>query len=242
MVVRGMKKNIRLTVLLGLLVVSGVGRLIWEFPRQPEYHGWWESQILKFEASDEMNPPPEDAILLVGSSSVGQWETAKQDLGPFTVFRRGFGGSCLSDVIHYANRIILPYRPSVVLVYAGDNDVAAQKTNDEIVEDFKALVETIQEELPDTRVGFLSIKPSLARWKLRKKIRNVNGAILSYARTTPSVDYIDISKPMLNEKGLPRNEIFNPDGLHLNRKGYQLWSVAVKSYLHRVQPLQATSL
>ncbi|MDA1275464.1 MAG: SGNH/GDSL hydrolase family protein [Verrucomicrobia bacterium] len=234
------QKRARLYGLLCLLVTVAIVRIIWERPSSQKYHGWWESQIREFEERDKTNSPPKGAVLIVGSSSIRLWNIAKADLGPHPVFKRGFGGSCISDVIHYAERIILKYEPSVVVVYAGDNDVAALKTNEQILKDFKALVKMIHEALPETRIGFLSIKPSLARWKLRIKMKRVNAAVQAFAQATPYVDYIDIFKPMLNEKGRPKIELFMPDGLHMNPNGYKIWSNSIKTYLGRLD-LQTAS-
>lgn len=228
------QERARLIGLLGVLFVVSAIRIVWELPRPQEYHGRWESQIRAFEARDIMKPPPETEVLLVGSSSIGMWDTAKRDLKPYTVLKRGFGGSCISDLARYADRIILPYEPRVVLVYAGDNDVAALKTKEQILEDFRSLVKIVRDALPDTRIGFVSVKPSVARWELREKIKRVNSAIKAYAEATLRVDYIDIFKPMLNPKGKPKNELFLEDGLHMNRKGYGLWSKAINKYLGRL--------
>ena len=231
MVVYWPREHARFYALLGFLAIVSIIRFIQEQPPPQEYQGFWEPQIRKFEVRDMTNMPPKGAVLLVGSSSIRLWNTRKQDVSPHVVVKRGFGGSFISDVAHFADRIVLPYEPKVVILYAGDNDVAAFKSNEKILKDFQNLVGIIHDARPETRIAFLSIKPSLVRWKFREKIKRVNSAIRNYSKATARVDYIDIFKPMLNPKGKPNHELFMQDGLHMNAKGYEIWTRAIKDYL-----------
>ncbi len=191
----------------------------------------WEGEIRKFERADSIQAPPQGANLFVGSSSIRLWETLQQDFPDQMVINRGFGGSELSDALHFADRIILPYRPRSVIVYAGDNDLAHGKKPEEILSDYKQLVRLIHEKLPGTRIGYISVKPSLARWNLVDEIRKTNKLIKRYSSHDHLLWYIDIFTPMLGKDGAPRKELFGPDGLHLNKKGYALWKNVVKPYL-----------
>src|SRR5262249_51220098 len=114
-------------------------------------------------AADKTNPPPQNAILFIGSSSVRLWKTLERDFAGYKVFNRGFGGSHLADSVAFVNRIVLPFKPKLVLIYAGDNDIATGKSPEEVFDDFKRFVQKIQAQLPETRVGFISVKPSPAR-------------------------------------------------------------------------------
>jgi lysophospholipase L1-like esterase len=191
----------------------------------------WEGEIREFEHADSLQPPPQGAILFVGSSSIRLWETLQKDFPDHQVINRGFGGSELSDAVHFADRIILPYKPKTVIVYAGDNDLANGKKPERILDDYKQLVYCIHEQLPQTRIDFISIKPSLARWNLIDKIRKTNGLIREYTSHNRLLSYIDIFTPMLGEDGAPRKELFARDGLHLNKEGYLLWKEWVKPAL-----------
>jgi lysophospholipase L1-like esterase len=191
----------------------------------------WEADIRKFETADSLEPPPQGAILFVGSSSIRMWETLQQDFPGHQVINRGFGGSELSDAVHFANRIILPYKPREIIVYAGDNDLANGKKPEQILSDYKQLVQLIHQELPQTRIGYIAVKPSLARWNLIQKIRKTNDLIREYSSHDSLLTYIDVFTPMLGKDGKPRKELFAEDGLHLNRKGYELWRDIVKPVL-----------
>lgn len=191
----------------------------------------WESEIQAFEKQDRNAPPASGSILFTGSSSVRLWTNLVSAFPGKPVFGRGFGGSHFSDLNHFVPRIVLPYAPKHVLVYEGDNDLAAGKTPESIQKDFESFVAAVKAKLPKARISYLAIKPSRARWGLIDKIRETNERIRKSARRFPRVDYIDTFQPMLTKEGLVREELYAPDGLHLNAKGYQVWTEVVRRKL-----------
>src|SRR5690606_20333119 len=144
---------------------------------------------------------------------------------------RGFGGSQLSDVVEFADRIILPYKPRLVIVYAGDNDLAANKPPERVVADYRRLVKQIHEKLPETRIAFIGVKPSISRWRLIEQVRAVNRTVAAIAAEDERLEFIDIEPSMLGEDGQPRKELFLADGLHLNAAGYEVWTKLVRPVL-----------
>jgi lysophospholipase L1-like esterase len=137
----------------------------------------------------------------------------------------------MADSTHFASRLVVKHEPRLVVVYAGDNDLAAGKTPEQVTEDFKALVAVIHKDLPKTRIVFLPIKPSIARWKLIDKIRQANSLVQKVCEQDDKLTYVDTFTPMLGEDAKPRAELFAKDGLHLNEKGYALWSSILKPIL-----------
>jgi lysophospholipase L1-like esterase len=191
----------------------------------------WEGDIRAFERSDSAQPPAKHGILFVGSSSIRMWETLASDFPDLPVINRGFGGSELHDVAHFANRIVLPYKPRVIVVYAGDNDLANGRTPQQVLNDFRRLVRTVHRALPRTRIVFVAVKPSIARWNIIGRIREANTIVRRYTRTDTRVDFADVFTPMLGADGQPRKELFGEDGLHMTRAGYELWTRVVRPYL-----------
>lgn len=189
---------------------------------QPE--GPFENEIQAFEQADRKQPPPKNAVEFVGSSSIRFWGTLAQDFPHIPVINRGFGGSQIEDSTRYADRIIIPYHPRQILFYAGDNDLAAGKTPEQVLAEFQDFVKKVRAALPDVRISFISIKPSLARWRLIEQIKKANQLIQDFVKKEKNIDYIDIFTPMLGPDGKPRAELFRPDGLHVNQKGYELWT------------------
>ncbi len=190
----------------------------------------FEGAIKAFEASDKKKAPPEGAILFVGSSSIRMWELDKS-FPELTTIRRGFGGSHISDSIEFADRIILPYKPKVVVIYAGDNDINAGKTPEQVLKDYDTLTAKIHGALPKTRIIYIAIKPSIKRWSLVKKMRQANAMIKESIAKDPRQSFADIDTPMLGNDGRPRAELFSKDGLHLNEAGYALWAEVIKKQL-----------
>jgi lysophospholipase L1-like esterase len=180
----------------------------------------FEKEIKAFEEADKKAAPPQNAVLFVGSSTFRIWTQLPQDFPNETVINRGFGGSMLADSVRFAKRIIIPYHPRKIVVYAGDNDLAGGKTPEQVFADFKALVDIVRPELPKTEILYLSIKPSIARWKLIEQIKKTNALILDYTKAEKNLGYIDIYPLLLGEDGKPRKELLRPDGLHMSREGY----------------------
>jgi lysophospholipase L1-like esterase len=197
----------------------------------------WESVIQTFEEEDRKNIPPEGGVLFVGSSSIRLWDTEKH-FPSFSVVNRGFGGSQISDVLEFFERVVSKYRPTVIVFYAGDNDIAAGRSADEVVESYQAFLARVGEQLSDTQVVFIPIKPSLSRWAMWPTMRDVNTRIRESSDHDSRWHYADTATPMLNGEGEPRPELFARDGLHLSDTGYQLWSEVVRSVLREIVPAE----
>lgn len=193
----------------------------------------WEKEIKAFEEQDRKQPPPRGAVVFVGSSSIRLWKL-DESFPDIATINRGFGGSQLSDSVRFASRIVIPYRPKLVVLYAGDNDLAAGKTPEQVFADFKAFVREVRQTLPETRIAYLSIKPSIKRWSLIERIRSTNRMIEEYAAGDDKLHYVDIVSPMLGDDGRPRKELFREDGLHLNAEGYRVWASALQPLLKTV--------
>ena len=191
----------------------------------------WEKSIARFEAADKKQMPRTDGILFIGSSSIRMWKTLERDFPGEPIINRGFGGSQIADSVHFAGRIVHPYKPRQIVLYAGDNDVAAGKSPETVLADFQQFVKTVHAKLPKARVSFIAIKPSLSRWKLSGKMAMANSLVRNTCSKDKRLDYIDIWQPMLGDNGKPRPDLFLGDGLHLNAKGYALWTSIVKPHL-----------
>jgi lysophospholipase L1-like esterase len=158
------------------------------------------------------------------------WQTA-ESFPDLAVINRGFGGSHASDVNHFAERIVFKYSPRTIVFYAGDNDVADGKTAEQVAGDFRRFVALVHGRLPGTRIVYLPIKPSLARWLMWPRMREANGLVHEFIRGNDRLTYVDTATPMLGADGQPRRELFFDDGLHLNDLGYRLWTAALRETL-----------
>jgi lysophospholipase L1-like esterase len=191
----------------------------------------WEKEISAFEASDKTNPPPQNAILFLGSSSIRKWNTLAHDFPMHKVINRGFGGSEISDSVYYFDRVVLPYKPKVIVFYAGSNDINARKSPETVVSDFREFLGKVEKELPDTKIDFISIDTSPSRWKDVEKVKTANHDIEAMAQADPKLQYIDTFYPLLDSAGKPRPELYVKDRLHLSPKGYAIWTSVIGAYL-----------
>ena len=201
-------------------------------PRIPEQVSSpaWETDMQRFEAADAQSPPPRGGVLFIGSSSIRFWDTLAQDFPGVPVINRGFGGSELRDSTWYADRIIVPYAPRQILIYAGDNDLNAGRTPQQLRADFIAFVERVRRDLPKAKIAYISNKPSPSRAQLLPVQRAANTLIAAEAKRL-GVDYIDIFTPMLDASGQPDESLFIEDRLHMSRAGYVIWQRAIAPYL-----------
>lgn len=188
--------------------------------------------IEAFEAKDKKSPPPENEIVFVGSSSIRMWKSTEA-FPDLKVINRGFGGSQVADSVRYAERIILPYKPRIVVVFAGGNDIHAGKTPEVVADDFKALAKKIHEALPKTKVYYISLFPNEQRKSENGKCGKVNELIEAYTKSEPWMGYIDTASKMRAADGGPRPELLRDDGLHMNDDGYKIWNEIVGAILRK---------
>lgn len=192
----------------------------------------WSSSFEAFAAADLKQAPQPGGVVFVGSSSIRLWndlETSFADQP--VVIKRGFGGSQLLDCVKLVNRLVLPYKPRMVVVYAGENDLSEGATPNDVLARFTDFVRAVKAELPDSRIAFVSIKPSPSRAGMLASVRETNELIKAYSVTEPQLDFIDVFSSMLGPDGQPRPELFLGDRLHLNAEGYALWQRIIALHL-----------
>ncbi|MCP9237002.1 GDSL-type esterase/lipase family protein [Lewinella sp. JB7] len=195
----------------------------------------FESAIRAFEAADKVEPVAPGVMLFVGSSSIVKWNTLGEDFPGHRVLNRGFGGSEFSDLLHYADRVIYPYRPGVVFVYEGDNDIAAGDSPKQVLKQAKELRKMIGKHVgKDVPVVFISPKPSVARWNLKEEYEDANARLRAYAEKTDHTYYADVWTPALRADGQVRDDIFIGDNLHMNDAGYDIWRAVIGPIVDRL--------
>ncbi len=222
-------KRVPILWVVGLLVLaSGPARLCAEAGHD---FGRWEKEIAAFEEMDRTNPPPKGAVLFIGSSTIRLWKSLAQDFPGQRVINRGFGGSQIVDSTHFAERIIFPYQPRMIFLRAGGNDIYVGKSPEQVFAEFREFAAKVRSKLPETEVVFISLAPSVARWKQADKERALNGMVEQFARQTPGLKYIETYSMSLGPDGQPRPELFIADKLHFNAEGYKLLAERVRPWL-----------
>lgn len=220
---------------LAVLFLGGLSRIAGDQPAAPPKIDplRFTAEIEAFEKEDKATPPPKGAIVVTGASSIRRWHpTIKEDLAPLTIIPRGFGGSTMEDALYWIDRVAITYAPRAVVVYEGDNDTGRyQVPPAKIAEQFVAIVKKIHAALPKTRVYVIGVKPSVSRWDVWPVSVKANELLKAYADQEDLVEYIDVARTMLQPDGHVMTDIFVEDNLHLNPKGYRIWSAAVRAVL-----------
>ena len=217
-----------ITLLQLVLAMAAQAKAPWPDPER------FRTAIEAFESEDRKAPPPSGAIVGTGSSSMRFWSVGDRfasDLSPLTVINRGFGGSVMHDVETFLEPLVLKHQPRAVLIYEGDNDVAEGVSVNDILASYDRVQSRLDQLPAPPRVYWLAVKPSLARWSLWPQMQAVNDGLRERASRHPRITFVDVATPMLNEQGLPREDIFVADGLHMNAKGYDLWREALRPVL-----------
>jgi lysophospholipase L1-like esterase len=191
----------------------------------------WEKAISAFEKSDSVRPPPKNAVLFVGASTIVRWKSLAVDFPGVQVLNRGFGGNEIADTTHFADRIIFPYEPKMIFLRAGGNDIHRGRRVEEVFGDFKDFVRKVRERLPEVPIAYIAVSPSIARLNERETGDQLNTLIAGFIKRQKNLVFVDAGKITLDDHGQPRPELFVEDKLHFSEAGYKLLAEAVHPYL-----------
>ena len=182
----------------------------------------FERNVRTYEAADRTNPPPQNAILLAGDSQFFRWKTVDEDLPDFTIVNRGIDSFQTSDLVYFANRLVAPYHPRMIVLHIGGNDVHVGKSSEQVLSDFKTFVAKVRAHFPSIPIAFSSLTPGPARLEEWTKRKETNELIKKYIATQPNLLFIDLWDAMLTPDGKPRQDLWVADGVHPNHAGYLL--------------------
>lgn len=197
-------------------------------------HSPFAEELRALILAEERTPPPRDAVLFYGSSSIRLWDTLKEDFPDLPVVNHGFGGSTLSDCLFEIPRLVVSVRPRAVVLYAGDNDLDQGTTPEHLLSLFHAFTDSLHQHLGSIPLIFVSVKPSPCRFWNIANIRHANELIQKAVDAKRGTFFLDVFHLMLNDDGGPRPELFTEDGLHMRRDGYLLWRSAVRGCLSKI--------
>ena len=191
----------------------------------------FENEIKNFEKQDSISMPAKGQILFIGSSSFRIWKTFATDLAGIAAINRGFGGSTMTDALYYFDRMVLTYAPSTVVVYEGDNDLNQGKSPEVLAKEYEDFSNRLKKLLPKTKLVYLAVRPSLARIALVKKQKQFNTWLENYCKSQKGRFYLDMHTPFYLPDGTVMPDIFIADRLHLNEKGYQIFSAKIREFI-----------
>ncbi len=189
----------------------------------------YEGEIKNFETKVRAGEDASGKIIFIGDSNIRLWETLQADMSPLPVLNRGFGGATLKEITHFADRILLNYNPERIVIGAGENDIASGRSPEKVLADFMELAGKIKVNHPNTKIYYISSKPSPARKSLSEKMKQANTLIKGYCQSS-NIKYIDVFFPVLKENQ-PNPDFYVQDKLHLNKNGYILYRNVIKPIL-----------
>ena len=170
-------------------------------------------------------------VVFTGSSSIRMWNDVQSYFPEYNVINNGFGGSHFSDLLYFYEQLIVKPAPTILFIYEGDNDVANNKKPRKILKEVKLLTEKLKADLPETKVIYISPKPSISRVHLKNTYIKFNSKLEKYCKKHDNIEFADVWYPMLDNKGNVYKDVFLEDGLHMNKKGYDIWGKVVGEFL-----------
>jgi len=191
----------------------------------------FENEIRNYEKQDSIALPKKGQILFIGSSSFRIWKTFSTDLAGISAINRGFGGSTMTDALYYFDRMVVKYAPSTVVVYEGDNDLAKGKSPEELAKEYEDFSNRLKKALPKTKLVYLAVRPSLSRIAIVDKQKQFNGWLEKYCKSQKGRFFLDMHSPFYLPDGTLMPDIFVADRLHLNEKGYQIFSAKIREFI-----------
>ncbi len=193
----------------------------------------WEEAVASLEAGSRGSCAPGECVLFVGSSSIRLWDSLAADMAPIPVIQHGFGGAKLNDLVHYAQRLVTPFRPRAVVVFAGTNDIdpAASKSPEVLLASYRSFVEIIRAAQPDVPIYYIGITPSPLRWSVWPIAQQTNALIEAWSANDANLHFIDTSQALLGANGEPDRDNYIFDGLHLSAQGYGAWTGIIRPRL-----------
>lgn len=215
-----------LLAVVGVLLLGGQLRAQGAAPERR-----FERNVREYEAADRAAPPPQGAILLAGDSQFYRWKTLHDDLPGHTIVNRGIDSFTTADLVFFADRLVLPCKPRMIVLHVGGNDVNNGRTPEEVLADFKAFVAKVRAVMPDVPIAFSSITPGPGRWNQAAARKQTNLVVRNYVATQPHLLFIDLWDAMLTPDGQPREDLWVEDRVHPNHAGYLVRARIMKPLL-----------
>jgi len=191
----------------------------------------FEKEIRNYEKQDSISMPAKGQILFIGSSSFRIWKTFATDLAGIAAINRGFGGSTMTDALYYFDRMVVKYAPSTVVVYEGDNDLNKGKSPEDLAKEYEDFSNRLKKALPKTKLVYLAVRPSLSRIAIVDKQKQFNSWLADYCKSQKGRFFLDMHSPFYLPDGTVMPDIFVADRLHLNEKGYLIFSAKIREFI-----------
>jgi len=185
-------------------------------------------------------------IIFYGPSNITMWYSLEKDMLPYKAQNHGMGGCIDPEMIKYAPRLMYAFKPSVVFFQTGSNDLANGMSLDEILANKKRMYSLYLENMPDTKLVVMSGLPLPNRQQFWADTVKTNDLLKKMCEETDRMYFMDATDSMLSATGpadmaTPTNDgrFFTPeyyrcDGIHLNKKGHDVWTSLMKAKLEDI--------
>ncbi len=209
---------------------------------QPPYAGQsltyqdWVA-LLKKEAESTAKSKP-DRLMILAGDSLTLW--FPQDLLPSdrTWLNQGISGE---NALGLSKRLNLfeKTQPQAIFIMVGINDLLKGNSDQEVLDNYDRMIETLKKTHPKSRIVVQSILPhakeNITVVNAQQVIGLSNDRIaqlnrrLSTMADQKSVSFLDLQPLFSDHEGFLRPELTS-DGLHLSQQGYLVWRSAIETF------------
>ena len=200
-------------------------------PLYPQQDHSFAAEVSSIKAKyDTLWDASRPVVVFTGSSSIRLWNDLEKRFPNQQILNTGFGGSQSYDLLVHLDALVLDYNPYKVFIYEGDNDINDRIRPKYVLKNIQHIAERIEKKDSTTEIVLISVKPSIARWKLRRKYRRLNRKLKKFSESEPNIVFVNVWDIMLDGRKL-NESLFIEDGLHMNEMGYEIWYEALRQVL-----------
>jgi len=186
-------------------------------------------------------------ILFTGSSLMEQFPINELLVDfdmDYVIYNRGVGGFKTDDMLEHMEEQIFGTEPSRIFINIGTNDISMPDyTLEKLMENYKAILTSIQERLPEAEVYLMAYYPvnevdkvpegewgkTMFTTRNNQNIQIANAAVEQLAQET-GYRYIDVNEGLSDERGMLKKE-YTLEGVHMYANGYRVILQNLKQYL-----------
>jgi lysophospholipase L1-like esterase len=120
--------------------------------------------------------------------------------------------------------------PLAIVIFVGTNDITPEssKSLGVMVEAFEQMMGGVRRQHPEIPVYYIAITTSPLRWEVWDESQAINRVISDLAEGMANTYVIDTADQLMSA-GVPDDNNYVFDRLHLSEKGYAIWAEIIRS-------------
>ena len=109
--------------------------------------------------------------------------------------------------------------------------IPGSKSPEDLAKEYEDFSNRLKKALPKTKLVYLAVRPSLSRIAIVDKQKQFNSWLADYCKSQKGRFFLDMHSPFYLPDGTVMPDIFVADRLHLNEKGYLIFSAKIREFI-----------